>query len=51
MKELACQKFAILIGQVWPKEFASMDDSKMTLKLDGKDVLCELKQTEETIKI
>ena len=51
MKELACQKFAILIGQVWPKEFTSMDDSKMTLKFDGKDVLCELKQTEETIKI
>lgn len=40
IKNLAKDKFTILVGHVWFKEFASMDENTMTVTVDGKDFVC-----------
>lgn len=51
MYQMACTKFSIIVGQVWPKEFKSLDETSMTLKLGGNDLACEVKMSEVEIKI
>ncbi len=43
--------FAIVVGQVWFSDFASPDDTTMTLKLGGQDLVCTVKQESVDIKI
>lgn len=32
-------RFSIIVGQVWPVEFSSLDENQLTIQVDGKDVL------------
>jgi len=50
--EIACIKFAIVVGQVWFSEFASLDENSMTLDFgDLKGVLCKVDMKEIQVKI
>jgi hypothetical protein len=51
MYQMACIKFGVIVGQVWFKEFSSLDENTLTVKLDGQDIACEVKMTEIAIKI
>jgi hypothetical protein len=48
---MACTKFSVIVGQVWFKEFSSLDETTMTLKLGDQDLACEVKMSEVEIKI
>ena len=47
----AQQVFSIIVGQVWPSEFASLDENTMTLSLDGQSLACTLTAKEIDVKI
>ena len=49
--ELAMIKFSIIVGQVWPLEWSSLDENTLTLSLGGKDILCTLSMNEVKIEI
>ena len=50
--ELAKIKFAITVGQVWFKEFASLEENSLDLDLGaGKPVSCTVEQKEVEVKI
>lgn len=51
--ELAQVKFAVVVGQVWFKEFASLDENSLDLDLTGtgKPIPCTVEQKEVEIKI
>jgi hypothetical protein len=51
LAELAQAKFAIAVGQVWPHEFASLDENTMTLPLGSAVVLCTLEMNEPEVRI
>jgi hypothetical protein len=51
IREIAKIKFAIVIGQIWFTEFASLDENSMTLKLGTDDILCKVDMKEVEIKI
>lgn len=51
IREIAKIKFAIVIGQIWPIEFKSLDENSITLKLGEEDLLCKLEMKEVEIKI
>ena len=51
MYQMACTKFSVIVGQVWFKEFSSLDETTMTVKLGGLDLACEVKMSEVEIKI
>lgn len=51
MYQMACTKFSIVVGQIWPKEFSSLDESSMTVKLGGQDIECKIEMREVAIKI
>lgn len=44
-------KFAIVVGQTWPKEFTSLDDNEMSLTVDGDEIACTLTMKEVEVKI
>lgn len=44
-------KFSILVGQIWPTEFKSLDENQMTLTLDGQKLDFTLDMHEEEVKI
>jgi hypothetical protein len=44
-------KFSIVVGQVWPVEFKSLDENQMDLTLDGQKLNFTLEASEEEIKI
>jgi hypothetical protein len=48
---MACTKFSVIVGQVWFKEFSSLDETTMTVKLGEQDLACEVKMSEVEIKI
>lgn len=48
---MAKEKFAIVVGQVWPKEFKDLSDNEMKLNIDGLDLECKLNVREIEIKI
>ena len=51
MYQMACIKFSVIVGQVWFREFSSLDENTLTVNLGGQDVACEVKMTEIAIKI
>ena len=52
MYQMACTKFSIIVGQTWPKEFRSLDESIYPISLpDGSSIQCQLTMTEVEIKI
>lgn len=44
-------KTSILVGQIWPKDLGSMDNTTMTVKIDGKDIVGTLAMREIQIEI
>jgi len=51
MYQMACTKFSIVVGQIWPKEFSSLDETTLTVKLGGQDIECKVEMREVAIKI
>lgn len=51
MYQMACTKFSIVVGQIWPREFSSLDETNLKVKLDGVDIECSLVMREVAIKI
>jgi len=49
--ELAQIKFAIVVGQVWFTEFSSVDETQLTVTLDGKPIDCKVEMKEVQIKL
>lgn len=49
--ELARIKFAIIVGQVWFNEFASLDENTLTVTVDGQSVDGKVEMREVEIKI
>lgn len=51
VRDLIFQKatalFAIIVGQIWPSEFKSIDDNTLTMAFDGSDVECKLEMLEK----
>jgi hypothetical protein len=43
--------FCTVVGQVWFKEWDSLDKNEMTITVDGTAVACKVEMIEETIKI
>jgi hypothetical protein len=43
--------FCIIVGQTWPIEFASVDESSMDLTVDGQKLSCSLNAREVDVKI
>jgi hypothetical protein len=44
-------KFATIVGQVWPVEFASLEENSLTMRLGGSDLLCKVELKEIEVKI
>ena len=51
MYQMACTKFSVVVGQVWFKEFSSLDETTLKLKLGGTDIECSVVMKEIAIKI
>lgn len=51
LRELAELKFSIVVGQVWPSEFKSIDENTLTIDADGKPLECKLTAREVEQKI
>jgi hypothetical protein len=51
MYQLACTKFSIVVGQVWPIEFSSLDEGTLKMKLGGVEIECSISMKEVEIKI
>lgn len=51
MFQVAQSTFCTVVGQVWFKEFASLDENELTLKVDGNDVACKVEMKEVQIPI
>jgi hypothetical protein len=49
--EIAQTSFAIIVGQIWPAEFASLEDTKMDITTSGQVISCEMTLKEIEIKI
>ena len=47
----AQQVFSIIVGQVWPVEFKSIDENEMTIKADGLDLACKVEMKEVEVKL
>lgn len=44
--ELAQTTFILIVGQIWPTEFSSLEENSITVSLSGKDVLCTMTLSE-----
>jgi hypothetical protein len=51
MRQIAQIKFSIIVGQTWFKEFSSLDENSLTMKLDGVDILCTANLKEISINV
>ena len=51
IRETAKTKFAIMVGHTWFKEFSSLDENSMTVKLDGIDYVCTAELKDIEVKI
>lgn len=49
--DIAQTTFALIVGQVWFNEFASLDENTMTLDVDGAKVECKAEMREVEIKL
>lgn len=43
--------FAIIVGQVWPSEFASLDQNTLTIEVDGQKIEGKLEMREVEVKL
>ncbi len=48
---MAEMRFSIIVGQTWPHEFKSLDDNKLTIKIEGEDVTGTFELSDIEIKI
>lgn len=48
---MAMQKFAIIVGQIWPKEFASVDENTLTTKIGGREIQGQIVMSEIEVHI
>ncbi len=48
---MAQTKFSVIVGQIWPVEFKSLDENSMDLDIDGLKLSFQLVASEEEIKI
>jgi hypothetical protein len=51
LREIAETTFTIIVGQVWPKEFGSLDENTRTLTIGGTSVEGKMEQREVEIKL
>jgi hypothetical protein len=51
MYQMACTKFSVIVGQIWPKEFSSLDETILKVKLGGTNIECLIVMKEVAIKI
>lgn len=51
IQKMAEIKFGIVVGQVWPKEFPTLNDNTLTLKFDGNEFECSMKMSDVKINI
>jgi hypothetical protein len=49
--EMARTKFAIIVGQIWPSEFLSLDENSLDVAVDGQKLTCTLNMKEVEVKI
>ena len=49
--DMAQTKFSIIVGQVWPSEFKSLDENTMTINVDNTAIEAKLEQREVEEKI
>lgn len=49
--ELAQIKFAIVVGQTWPVEFASLDENSLEIDTDAGKLACKVEMLEKETKI
>lgn len=49
--EIAQIKFSVIVGQVWFKEFQSLDENTLDLDVEGKNLSCVVEMREVEIKI
>lgn len=51
IRQIAADTFTIVVGQVWPQEWASMDDNVIQMNFDGNVVECKLEAKDVQVKI
>lgn len=51
MYQMACTKFSVVVGQVWFKEFSSLDETTLKVKLGDTEIECSVVMKEVEIKI
>jgi len=51
IQKMARQKFAIIVGQIWPREFSSVDENKLNVKIDGKEISGIIEMSEIEVHI
>lgn len=51
MYSIAKIKFSVIVGQIWFREFSSLDENSLTLRLDGDEIVCKVEMKEVEIKI
>jgi hypothetical protein len=51
IQRMAQKKFAVIVGQVWPSEFKSIDENTLTVKIDGKDIVGTIEMSETEVRI
>lgn len=50
-REIAAIKFTVIVGQVWFKEFATLDETSLTIQVDGQTLECQAVLREVEIKV
>jgi len=51
IRRMAQQKFAIIVGQVWPSEFSSIDENTLKVKIGSKEITGTIEMTEVEVRI
>jgi len=51
LRDIAETTFTIIVGQVWPREFGSLDETQLTIDIDGTSVECKMETVEKEVKI
>jgi len=51
LSEVAQQTFAVVVGQIWFKEFASLDENSLTIEIDKTKIECKVDMKEVQISI
>ena len=49
--QVAQTTFCLIVGQIWPIEFSSLDENSMTIDFDGQKIVCSMNLKEIQIKI